>query len=189
MQGVSECSPQVDGDLPLPPRRFLIKDVAAPQSVYVLGTTFTLYSPEGSVSTYEVPVIHRLSSLRLKSPMSRLVSKFFDPLFVSVDELPSDNAPAKFRQIVTVGCCGQEVAAYSSLSSLQGTAIPSFYVEFACHFPQRPIESDRTVEVIVMEHIDGWPLSCYSPGELTESQARWIVDRLKPSCVRSIPTA
>ncbi|KAK9365210.1 hypothetical protein V1509DRAFT_633929 [Lipomyces kononenkoae] len=105
----------------------------------------------------------------------QVVAKFFDPLFVPIDELPDDDAPKELRQVVTNHFSAQETAAYLSLSSIQGTVIPVFYGEFACHFAERPAESDQKVKVILIESIDGWPLSWYSPGELTESQAQWIV--------------
>ncbi|KAK9358940.1 hypothetical protein V1504DRAFT_254340 [Lipomyces starkeyi] len=94
-----------------------------------------------------------------------------------MDELPGDDAPAKYRQIVAFRFCEREVAAYSTLSRLQGTSIPIFHGRFDCHFPGRPTESDQTVNVILMEHIDGWPLSWYSPGEMTESQGQWILQQ------------
>ncbi|KAK9311768.1 hypothetical protein V1522DRAFT_330877, partial [Lipomyces starkeyi] len=115
----------------------------------------------------------------------QVVAKLFDPLFVSVDELPGDDAPQKYRQIVAYRFHEREVAAYSTLSSLQGTSIPTFYGKFDCHFPSRPTESDQTVKVILMEHIDGWPLSWYSPDEITESQGQWIM-RQTEDIVRQI---
>ncbi|KAK9234105.1 hypothetical protein V1525DRAFT_414148 [Lipomyces kononenkoae] len=109
----------------------------------------------------------------------QVVAKFFDPLFVSVDELPSDDAPAIFRRIVALRCWERESAAYFSLTSLQGTAVPKFYGQLACQFPYREPDSDQTVGVVLMEYIDGWPLSLYSAGELTESQARWIMEQIE----------
>ncbi|KAK9385064.1 hypothetical protein V1515DRAFT_631218 [Lipomyces mesembrius] len=103
----------------------------------------------------------------------QVVAKFFDPLFVSVG-LPGDDAPQKYRQLVAYRFCEREGAAYSTLSALQGTSIPIFYGQFECHFHSRPTESDQTVKVILMEHIDGWPLSWYSPDEMTESLGQWI---------------
>ncbi|KAK9313190.1 hypothetical protein V1524DRAFT_436737 [Lipomyces starkeyi] len=103
----------------------------------------------------------------------QVVAKFFNPLFVTVKKLPADDAPARFRQIVTLRCCEHEVAANTALSSVQGSRVPIFYGGFACQFANRPAESDQTVKVILMEYIDGWPLSWYSPGELDESQADW----------------
>ncbi|KAJ8100230.1 hypothetical protein POJ06DRAFT_237766 [Lipomyces tetrasporus] len=109
---------------------------------------------------------------------NQVVAKFFDPLFVSDDELPRD-APVEYKQLVAFRCYENEAAAYSSLSSLQGTVVPIFYGNYVCHFLHRPTESDQIAKVILMEHIDGWPLSWYSPGELTESQAQWIMRQME----------
>ncbi|KAJ8098297.1 hypothetical protein POJ06DRAFT_270271 [Lipomyces tetrasporus] len=152
-------------DLPPPPRRSHPKDIEVP-----VGTTLDLYA---SVGTGMV-VIRNKKRLRVRSARrsqivlagvkessvtscpveTQVVAKFFDPLFVSG--------------------FGNEVAAYSSLCPLQGSVVPIFYGEYACHFADRSIEADQTVKVILMEHIDGWPLSWYQHGELTESQEQWI---------------
>ncbi|KAK9234638.1 hypothetical protein V1525DRAFT_412469, partial [Lipomyces kononenkoae] len=188
MQGVSQCPPI---DLPPPLRKASISDIEGPQNTYGHSTTFTLRATEGDATV----VIRIKKHLRVRKSRhsqivlveieratgatctvkKQLVAKFFDPLFVPVDELPDDDAPEELRQAVTNHFSAQETAAYLSLSSIQGTVVPVFYGEFACHFAERPSKSDQTVKVILIEYIDGWPLSWYSPGELTESQAQWIV--------------
>ncbi|KAK9343401.1 hypothetical protein V1522DRAFT_394421 [Lipomyces starkeyi] len=129
MQPVSECSAEVevDFDLPLPSRGSLINDVG-PQNIYGHGTAFTLYIPDGNASV----VIRIRKHLRVRELRhsqivlaeievwsaascpgeKQVVANFFDPLFVSLNEWPSDDAPARYRQIVTSGCYRQEVAAY-----------------------------------------------------------------------------
>ncbi|KAK9257802.1 hypothetical protein V1519DRAFT_480298, partial [Lipomyces tetrasporus] len=163
-------------NLPSPPRRSLINYVEAPQSVYAHGTRFTLYSAEGNGTIAIRIQKHLQCSLASGPDEKQVVAKIFDPLFVPVDELP--DIPAKFRQVVAFQCCKREVAAYSSLTSLQGNAVPKFfYGDLSCNFPHRSTESDRIAKVILMEYIDGWPLSWYSRKELTASQGRWIMQQ------------
>ncbi|KAK9250082.1 hypothetical protein V1507DRAFT_446046 [Lipomyces tetrasporus] len=115
MEGTSECSNHAGFDF-LPPPLYDPSSTEAPQSVYSLGTTLALFDAEGNASiTIRVKKhLHvrnaRRSQIVLaeveKSSIAccpidlKVVAKFFDPLFVSVDELPSDDAPAMFRRIV-----------------------------------------------------------------------------------------
>ncbi|KAK9351859.1 hypothetical protein V1505DRAFT_357688 [Lipomyces doorenjongii] len=156
MQGVSECPPILNFDLPPPLRLAFIDDIEGPQNTYGHSTTFTLRATVGDATV----VIRIKKHLRVRKSRH--------------SQIPYDDAPEELKQVVTNHFSAQEAAAYLSLSSIQGTVVPVFYGEFACHFADRPVESDQTVKVLLIEYIDGWPLSWYSPGELTESQAHWI---------------
>ncbi|KAJ8096658.1 hypothetical protein POJ06DRAFT_241310 [Lipomyces tetrasporus] len=176
MQGVSECPPILNIDLPPPLRLAFINDIEGPQNTYghiVIRIKKHIRVRKSRHSQIVLVEIERATGATCPVKQ-QVVAKFFDPLFVPVDELPDDDSPEELKQVVTNHYSAQEAAAYSSLSSIQGSVVPIFYGEFACHFADRPAESDRSVKVILIEYIDGWPLSWYSPGELTESQAHWI---------------
>ncbi|KAK9365532.1 hypothetical protein V1509DRAFT_642606 [Lipomyces kononenkoae] len=166
-------------DLPPPPRRFVISDVEAPKRLQSQKTIVIRIRKHLRVrdDRHSQVVLAQIQNSSFGSCQigRQVVAKLFDPLFVSVEELPDKDARSKFRQIMTSRLCQREVAAYTRLSSLQGTATPTFHGKFDCRFPGRLTESDQTVNVILMEHIDGWPLSWYSPGEITQSQGQWIM--------------
>jgi len=93
-----------------------------------------------------------------------IVAKIVDPVYINDEEARWYN-PFAIRDIVV----GQEVEAYHRLQDLQGMAVPRFYGHFITHLST---QSNRTVDIILMEYIPGADLQKLVPPEWASTVCR-----------------
>jgi serine/threonine protein kinase len=90
-----------------------------------------------------------------------LVAKIFDPTFVD-SEISDCTDPLALRD-KSVLC---EVEAYRIIEPLQGTVVPRFYGHFIAPLPS---QQNRTVNVILMEYVQGTDLRILVPHEIAQT--------------------
>ena len=105
-----------------------------------------------------------------------LIAKIFDPVFFD------DNEAMWFDPFALRDrCLSYEVETYERLMSLQGTKVPRFYGHYvAPHASQ----DGRTVNVILLEHIEGTDLRTLVPDEVTEKLCLKHKDALIDAALR-----
>lgn len=64
-------------------------------------------------------------------------------------------APAKFSKIMFEN----EISAYNLLRDVQGKSVPMFYGHYHIVFPDREFYHDRVVYVVLLEYVEGTPMS------------------------------
>ena len=89
----------------------------------------------------------------------QLVAKIFDPVFFGDAEYAD---PFILRDL-SVSC---EVEAYQRLECLQGKRVPRFYGHFVAPLP---FQGGRTIDVLLLEHIQGTDLHILVPSNTAEN--------------------
>jgi hypothetical protein len=92
---------------------------------------------------------------------SKIVAKIYDPVYFDSEEAEYGN-PFTLRDLSVAN----EVGAYQSLKPLYGSSVPRFYGHFITPLSK---QKDRTVNVILLELIDGNSLSKIIPPNQTET--------------------
>lgn len=64
------------------------------------------------------------------------------------------------------------------LWTLEGKYIPTFLGHFVLQFPSRELPEDRSCRVLILEVLDGQPLSTISLGKLSEDQRTKISNQV-----------
>ncbi|EEP81434.1 predicted protein [Uncinocarpus reesii 1704] len=100
------------------------------------------------------------------------VAKFYDPLHADPDDWGFD--PFFYSH----QCYISEAAAYSKLSDLQGTVIPTYYgsytLQLPVHEPTSPTTT-RTVRLILIEDIVGTSMRDLWPREYSQAERKQII--------------
>lgn len=90
-----------------------------------------------------------------------LTAKIFDPIFIDSGDAEYAD-PFSLRDLSV----SREVDAYRRLEPLQGTRVPRFYGHFIAPLPS---QHNRTVNVILMEYVQGTDLRILVPLEVAET--------------------
>ena len=105
----------------------------------------------------------------------QLVAKIFDPVFFDYDALYAH--PFILRDL-SVSC---EVEAYQRLKYLQGKRVPRFYGHFVAPLPS---QDGRTVNVLLLEHIQGTDLRILVPPNTAENVCHRHKDAIIDAALR-----
>ncbi|SJL14600.1 uncharacterized protein ARMOST_18063 [Armillaria ostoyae] len=105
---------------------------------------------------------------------STMVAKIYDPVYFGEAELFD---PFSLLDLFV----SRETQAYQRLQSLHGTKVPRFYGHFVAPLPS---QHDRTVNVVLLEYIDGRDIRDLAPMEKEEALCSTHKDALFDAALR-----
>ncbi|KAL3261939.1 hypothetical protein ABHI18_003301 [Aspergillus niger] len=101
-----------------------------------------------------------------------IVAKFYDPTYYEIEYL-SDNP------FVEAGYeYSHESAIYTRCSEIQGTSIPRFFGSYTLRITRPGEQTTRLVRLILIEYINGMPMSQLIPGTFTRQQRQSILRQI-----------
>ncbi|KAI1921765.1 hypothetical protein LOZ12_002170 [Ophidiomyces ophidiicola] len=125
----------------------------------------------GSFHGSQVVSVNILDQLENIPPNTKLVAKFYDPLYI--DGSDYDDVFYLADRAYSI-----ESAVYQRLHELQGRCIPRFYGSFTMELwiPER--NASRSVRLILVEKIPGVPMNKLSPDNFTQEERQSILKQI-----------
>lgn len=93
-------------------------------------------------------------------------------------------SPAKFSKIMFE----HEITAYALLKSVQGKSVPIFYGHYHMVLPDREFYHDQVVYVVLLEYVEGTPLSRIPIHQMDHESAEYLWNKVLKA-IRSVHEA